>query len=223
MGLKGLLRGILGGILSRLAYKRLTGANRPLKRLLKSCGSSHAMLNIGAGATQYADGIVNVDIYPGRNVSVVAPAEALPFADGSFDLVICQDVLEHIDDLDRVRSEIMRVLRDKGRLFVQIPFVFPFHYSPDDHYRFTVNGAQFFFRDLRLVEKGVSCGPTVALANSLAAWISIVLSFNLEPLRKALWLLGRLVLTPLVLLDWVVARLPFAHFLASEVYFIGEK
>jgi hypothetical protein len=57
----------------------------------------------------------------------------------------------------------------------------------------------------------------------MAAWISIVLSFNVEPLRKAWWFLCRLVLAPLVLLDWIVASLPFAHHLASEVYYIGEK
>lgn len=44
----------------------------------------------------------------------VAQAETLPFPDGSFDLVTCCDVLEHVQDLDRTLSEIARVLKPGG-------------------------------------------------------------------------------------------------------------
>jgi len=40
--------------------------------------------------------------------------EALPYADGSFDVVFCCDVLEHVRDLPRVISEIARVLKPGG-------------------------------------------------------------------------------------------------------------
>ncbi|QNM96434.1 bifunctional 2-polyprenyl-6-hydroxyphenol methylase/3-demethylubiquinol 3-O-methyltransferase UbiG [Chitinimonas koreensis] len=46
-----------------------------------------------------------------------ACAEALPFAAGEFDLVICCDVLEHVDDLDAVVAEIARVLKPGGLFF----------------------------------------------------------------------------------------------------------
>jgi 2-polyprenyl-6-hydroxyphenyl methylase / 3-demethylubiquinone-9 3-methyltransferase len=41
-------------------------------------------------------------------------AEALPFADGAFDAVVCADCLEHVDDLERVVAEVARVLRPGG-------------------------------------------------------------------------------------------------------------
>ena len=44
----------------------------------------------------------------------VAQAEILPFPDGSFDLVTCCDVLEHVQELDRTLSEIARVLKPGG-------------------------------------------------------------------------------------------------------------
>jgi len=44
----------------------------------------------------------------------VAAGEDLPFADGSFDIVTCCDVLEHVDDLSRVLAEISRVLAPAG-------------------------------------------------------------------------------------------------------------
>jgi len=47
----------------------------------------------------------------------VGSGEQLPFAAASFDHVACCDVLEHVDDVDRVVSEIARVLRPGGLFF----------------------------------------------------------------------------------------------------------
>jgi 2-polyprenyl-6-hydroxyphenyl methylase/3-demethylubiquinone-9 3-methyltransferase len=43
-----------------------------------------------------------------------ATGEALPFADGSFDIAYCCDVLEHVTDLRQVIAETARVLRPGG-------------------------------------------------------------------------------------------------------------
>jgi len=40
--------------------------------------------------------------------------ENLPFEDNSFDVVFCCDVLEHVQDLPKVISEISRVLKNRG-------------------------------------------------------------------------------------------------------------
>ncbi len=47
----------------------------------------------------------------------VAPGERLDLADGCVDIVVCVDVLEHVEDLDRTMGEIHRVLKPGG-LFV---------------------------------------------------------------------------------------------------------
>ncbi|EBA10597.1 bifunctional 2-polyprenyl-6-hydroxyphenol methylase/3-demethylubiquinol 3-O-methyltransferase UbiG [Roseobacter sp. CCS2] len=47
----------------------------------------------------------------------VGVGEALPYDDASFDAIVCVDVLEHVQDLGKVVSEIARVLRPGGTLF----------------------------------------------------------------------------------------------------------
>ena len=47
----------------------------------------------------------------------VGTGEQLPFADDSFDVVYCCDVLEHVDNIDRVIAESARVLRPGGLYF----------------------------------------------------------------------------------------------------------
>ena len=47
--------------------------------------------------------------------------EDLPFRDGSFDLVLCLDYLEHIDSDDRALAEISRVLKAGGEFIAVTP------------------------------------------------------------------------------------------------------
>ncbi len=51
---------------------------------------------------------------------------ALPFRDGTFDLVVGLDYLEHVDDDDGVLNEICRVLKTGGELILVTPQTGPF-------------------------------------------------------------------------------------------------
>ena len=55
----------------------------------------------------------------------VADALTLPFADHSFDKVICSEVLEHIPDYRSVLTEIRRVLKPGGILAASVPRFLP--------------------------------------------------------------------------------------------------
>lgn len=44
-------------------------------------------------------------------------AEQMPYADQSFDVVVCVDVLEHVEDVNRVIAEIFRILKPNGLFF----------------------------------------------------------------------------------------------------------
>lgn len=56
-----------------------------------------------------------------------ASALALPFPGGSFDVVVCSEVLEHIPDYRLALREIARVTKPGGRLGVSVPRYWPEH------------------------------------------------------------------------------------------------
>jgi SAM-dependent methyltransferase len=68
----------------------------------------------------------------------VGAAEALPFADRSFDLVLLNEVLEHVFDDHAALREIHRVLRPKGWLVLM---------SPNRFFPFDVHGMIWFGKD----------------------------------------------------------------------------
>ena len=63
-----------------------------------------------------------------------AQAEALPFAHGAFDTVICTHTLEHVQNLTAALDELRRVTR--RRLIVVVPRQRPYRYTFDLHLHF---------------------------------------------------------------------------------------
>ncbi len=55
------------------------------------------------------------------HLSVVGDVRALPFAEQSFDVVLCQHVLEHVDDDRRSLAEIRRVTKNGGWVVISVP------------------------------------------------------------------------------------------------------
>jgi SAM-dependent methyltransferase len=79
------------------------------------------------------------DLY-GATPHVFADAVHLPFPNGSFNAVICLEVLEHVPDPAIVVNEIARVLTPGGRAWISMPFLYPLHDAPFDFQRYTEFG-----------------------------------------------------------------------------------
>lgn len=68
---------------------------------------------------------------------VQSDAVLLPFADESFDVVICSELLEHVPHPPAVLGEAYRVLRKDGVLLICVPFLYQIHGDPYDFGRYT--------------------------------------------------------------------------------------
>lgn len=75
----------------------------------------------------------------------VGDVRAMPFDDASFDSVLSNQVLEHVDDTHRVVSELHRVLRPGGYACITVPFVGRLHERPHDYWRFSEYGLRYLF------------------------------------------------------------------------------
>lgn len=68
-------------------------------------------------------------------IKVNGSALVLPFADGSFDVIILQDVIEHIEHTEIIVKEIKRVLKPQGVLYLSTPNKFSvFNIISDPHW-----------------------------------------------------------------------------------------
>lgn len=112
------------------------------------------VLDVGSGKRPvYFDNVVNYEIVAYDTTDVVGVAEELPFADGSFDAVISNAVLEHVKDPFRCAREMARVLKPGGELFCVVPLLQPVHGYPHHYYNMTGQGLRNLFADLLDVER----------------------------------------------------------------------
>lgn len=87
-----------------------------------------------------AEEIVNYDIELTIPGAVIGSLVDIPIADNTFDAIICNAVLEHVPAIDKVMSELARVLKPGGFFIAGVPYLQPYHLNPTDFRRYTKDG-----------------------------------------------------------------------------------
>lgn len=121
-----------------------------LEQFLTRWRSEGLTLDVGSGNSPYSRYFrnrVGIDVRYGNGVHMIADAHALPFRDGSFDLILCTEVLEHLQSPHIAISEFRRVLKQGGLLILTTRFIFPIHDGPHDFYRFTQYGLRYLLSE----------------------------------------------------------------------------
>jgi SAM-dependent methyltransferase len=105
---------------------------------------SGRVLNAGAGSRDISDLVAgelfNQDIKAAPHIDYEAPLDQIPVEDGFFDAIICNAVLEHVENPEDVLAEFARVCRPGGVLYLCVPFMQPEHLDPTDYQRYTIDG-----------------------------------------------------------------------------------
>lgn len=198
-------------------------ARKALRRVFPDNLADKVIINIGSGPRVIHPEVVNLDIWPLPNVHLIANAERLPFTDSSIDMVICESLLEHVKTSTKVITEISRVVKPGGYVYIVVPFLYPYHDSPSDYYRWTTNGLIQEFAQFETIRTGVYAGPSAVLQGVLMHLLALPLSLGNNRLYIFWTNFLRFLLSPIKILDILLNFLPKAHEVAAMIFFFGRK
>ncbi|WP_170878459.1 class I SAM-dependent methyltransferase [Daejeonella lutea] len=167
------------------------------------------------------DMLVETDVSYGPNTTVICDAHEIPFADESFDLIIAQAVLEHVLDPFQCVREMHRVLKNKGLIYAETPFMQQVHGGKYDFLRFTHLGHRRMFRKFNEISSGVVAGAGSALVWSLKYFLT---SFaNTKKVDRILSYGGTFLFFWIKYFDIILNKSTGTIDAASGFYFLGRK
>jgi SAM-dependent methyltransferase len=112
-------------------------------------------LQIGVRGQKLGPNWKSVDLYdPSPLIDYRYDIKSLGFEDNCFDAIICNAILEHVDDPQKALRELFRVLKPGGRIWVEVPLNQPYHPSPNDYWRVTPEGLRVWMRPFREIGAG---------------------------------------------------------------------
>ena len=105
-------------------------------------------------------------------VDIVGVGESLPFKDGTFDVVVCTQVLSYVSNPHHVVSEFYRVLKSDSHLLLSAPAFFPCHH--DERWRFMPEGLELLlsqFDTIEILPEGHSISGVFRITN---VWLNLI-------------------------------------------------
>ena len=173
------------------------------------------VVDIGCGNRRIHDDIICLDFTDYDEVDIVSDLQKLPFKKESVDAFVSRSVLEHVKRPWEIADKIAECTKKDGWGLHVIPFLYPFHASPDDFHRFTHHGVRELFGGWKTEEQRSVAGPISAFLAFFIEFLSIVFSFGSTRLRGYLYLVFCLMLFPLKFLDCLFLR--FSSFISISL------
>jgi SAM-dependent methyltransferase len=162
------------------------------------CGNSPFKFLLNSEKTQYLGiDIANADSFDYKNPDItVFDGENIPFVDSSFENIISTEVIEHIDNPEKIISEMHRVLIKGGKCIITLPWSARIHFSPHDFCRYTPYKLSLLFREFESIEilnRGTDINSTVSkmiviFLGNLISWDFDLISVYLIPVKIAVLL-----------------------------------
>ncbi len=182
------------------------------------------LVNLGSGSGERFGEAIHVDLFAFPGVDIIADISHLPFRSNSIDAVVNLAVLEHVVNPMEVVHEILRVLKPGGYGYFTTPFMQPYHSSPHDYNRWTLDGLRALMHDFEEVHGGLRHGSTSALALLFAHWLAVICSFGLERVYDIFLVGWTMILSPFAhIFDLPLNRLRVSENMASGYFFIVRK
>ena len=196
----------------------------PARPVIFDIGSKEEKGTYAFGAPPPDAKVVCVDIEPGPGVDLVADAHNLHMVPSdSVDCVTTVSVLEHVRYPHKVVAEVFRILKPGGIVYVNVPFIFPYHAAPDDFYRFSYRGIVILCEAFERIDSGFNRGPASTMHHLLVHFLALLFSFNNRTLYGVNVDLFQWLLFWVKYLDRFLARYRMAYVIHAGSYFIGRK
>lgn len=96
-----------------------------------------------------------MDPLPDYDSDIVGDIHAMPFPNNSEEAIICNTILEHVENPIQACKEVYRVLKPGGYALFYLPFLFYYHAEPGhykDYWRFSSDAVEMLFRSFKTVE-----------------------------------------------------------------------
>jgi SAM-dependent methyltransferase len=161
---------------------------------LEKCAQKYVsgvMVDIGCGLKPYEElfspfvtNHIGVDLESSPHgiskVDVLGSAYKTNISDSFCDVVLCTEVLEHLEEPSDAIQEMIRILKPGGILILTVPLFWHVHEGPRDFYRYTEFGLGYLFE---------KCGFEIVEINPLTGFIVTFTQLSiyfLSPCRKIL-------------------------------------
>lgn len=131
------------------------------------------VLDMGSGNNpDILPNLVKLEIFALPNVDVVGFGENLPFQESVFKTVFSGAVIEHVQDPIKVVSNIHRVLKGDGQVYIETAFLQPVHAYPSHYFNMTKTGLEYLCSDFEKLDSGVKPHqyPSFTLSWILNSW-----------------------------------------------------
>lgn len=190
---------------------------------------SGRLLDVGCGSKPYRF-LFHVSDYVGLDIDsdisrnrgaadLYYDGSVFPVDSASFDVVLCNQVLEHVFNPEFFLAEVTRVLKPGGKLLLTVPFVWDEHEQPHDYARYSTFGLFYLLKKagLEIIEHRKLCSDASVVAqianaylykitNPLPSWCRVFLTVTLMAFVNIAGLLARWILpsNPDLFLDHAV-------------------
>ena len=166
---------------------------------------------------------LNLDLESGPCVNLRGDVHDLPLKSDSVGCVTCISTLEYVRDPQRAIAEIYRILKPGGLVYLNVPFVFPYHPPPEDLYRFSTSGIRTLAERFEEIRAGFNRGPASTFCHLFVRFLAISLCFHSRRTYGILVDLFTWILFWIKYLDRWIGRYEVARVIYSGTFFLGRK
>jgi len=99
---------------------------------------------------------ISIDLYDTRPViDYNWDIMKLPIADDTFDGIVCNAILEHVPYPHQAITEMYRILKKQGEIWIEVPLNQPYQPSPKDYWRVTPSGIDIWLEKFTKIDSGI--------------------------------------------------------------------